>query len=479
MPKIGHNIFAENGGCIMGTLLDIKGLEKILDYVSDGIQIIDENRIIIYSNKAATLLDDVREEDIIGKHIFEIYPSLKEETSTLIRVLKTGVPIYDKEQSFKNYKGKRITTVNSTLPIMTGGKTWGAIEISRNITDVRQLSEKLVDLQNKMYGSSSIKEIDEERGYHFKDIIGESLPMQKIKGIAKRISSSSSPVLIYGNTGTGKELLVQAIHNAGNRKDKTFVAQNCAALPHNLLESILFGTTKGSFTDAHDRPGLFEVAHEGTLFLDEINSMPMQLQAKLLRVLQGGSIRRLGDTKTKKVDVRVIAATNKQPEKAVQEGSLRSDLYYRLNSITIEIPDLTDRKEDIPLLINHFINKYNLELNMKVKGIDDEVMDIFMSYDWPGNIRELEHAIEGAMNLLDGDIIELGDISQNIVNNIRSRGKVKDKSLKSALAGYEKELIHIALIKWDYNITKAAKELNIPRQTLQYKISKYELSKDA
>ena len=457
----------------MNTILDIRGLEKILDYVSDGIQIIDEHRNIIYSNRAAALLDDVQAEDIIGKHIFEIYPSLKEETSTLIRVLKTGVPILEKEQSFKNYKGKRITTVNSTLPIITDGRMSGAIEISRNITDVRQLSEKLVDLQNKIYGSSSLKAARDESEFYFDDIIGESPEMLRIKKIAKRIASSNSPVLIYGNTGTGKELLVQAIHNAGQRKNKTFVAQNCAALPHNLLEGILFGTTKGSFTDACDRPGLFEVAHEGTIFLDEINSMPMQLQAKLLRVLQGRSIRRLGDTKTTKVDVRVIAAINTHPDTAVKEGTLRSDLYYRLNSITIGIPDLADRKDDIPLLIKHFIAKYNERLNMNVKDIDDRVKDIFMTYKWPGNIRELEHAIEGAMNLLDGDTITEEFIPKNIINSVKLPDKDGEKSLKHSMAKYEKELIHTALIKCDFNISKAAKDLAIPRQTLQYKIGKY------
>ncbi|SHJ57992.1 sigma-54 interaction domain-containing protein [Paramaledivibacter caminithermalis] len=463
----------------MKNLLNEKNMEIILDYVSDGIQIIDKKGRIVYCNRTAAILDDINREDVIGKHVFHIYPSLKEHTSTLFRVLEVGVPIYNVEQTFTNYKGKKITTINSTLPIKVNGRIAGAIEISRNITDVKALSEKVIDLQSKIYGDRNKVNIkNDEVRFSFDDIIGNSKEILKIKSIAAKAAMTSSPILVCGDTGTGKELLVQAIHNAGLRRNNSFVAQNCAALPSNLLEGILFGTVKGSFTDAGDRPGLFELANGGTLFLDEINSMPIQLQSKLLRVLQDGRVRRLGDIKTTKVDVRVIAATNIQPQEAVEKGYLRKDLYYRINTLTIDLPDLKDRKEDIPLLTEHFIKKYNKVLYRNVKGISGEVASIFQSYDWPGNIRELEHVIEGAMNIIDGPIITIDYLPKNLIKFYEkvSTDAVSEKlPLKVALEKLEKKMIKDALKRTDNNISQAALFLEIPRQTLQYKMKKYEL----
>ena len=207
-----------------------------------------------------------------------------------------------------------------------------------------------------------------------------------------------------------KELFVHAIHNASKRKDKPFITQNCAALPANLLEGILFGTAKGGFTGAEDRQGLFELAHGGTLFLDEINSMPLELQSKLLRVLQDGSFRPVGQTKTINVDVRIITATNIPPEEAVKYKLLRKDLYYRLNVISLSIPPLRERKDDIPILTNYFIDKLNQKLGKSVKGVSKEVMDIFISNPWEGNVRELENLIEGIMSIYDIDLIDIEHI---------------------------------------------------------------------
>lgn len=454
-----------------------KNIEIILDYVSDGIQVIDTKGKLVYCNRTAAILDDINRDDVIGKHIFHIYPSLEEQTSTLFRVLRAGIPIYNIEQTFTNYNGKKITTINSTLPIKVKDKVVGAIEISRNITDVKALSEKLIDLQNKIHGGKDKESIrNDEVKYTFDDIIGNSREILKIKSIASKAALSSSPILVYGDTGTGKELLVQAIHNAGRRKNMSFVAQNCAALPSNLLEGILFGTVKGSFTDASDRPGLFELADGGTLFLDEINSMPLELQAKLLRVLQDGRIRRLGDIKTTKVDVRIIAATNISPEIAVERGHLRKDLYYRINAINIDVPDLKERKEDIPLLTEHFIKKNNRKIYRNVKGISGEVASIFQSYDWPGNVRELEHVIEGALNIIDGDIITADYLPRKLVKFYHEKSIEairEDLPLNDAIENLERKMIKDALLKNAYNISHAATMLKIPRQTLQYKIKKY------
>ncbi len=461
----------------MKEILNQKNLEIVLDYVSDGIQAIDINGNIMYCNRTTAMLDDINRKDIIGRHILSIYPSLNKETSTFLKVVETGIPIFNVEQTYTNYRGKKITTVNSTLPIKSSGQVIGAIEISRNITDVKALSEKLVDLQSKIYGSSNEKRKEKnETEFTFEDIIGNSKEILKVKSLAMKAADTLSPILVHGDTGTGKELLVQAIHNGGLRKNGSFVAQNCAALPSNLLESILFGTVKGSFTGADNKPGLFEVAHEGTLFLDEINSMPLELQAKLLRVLQDGRIRRVGSITTVNVNVRIIAATNIDPQLAVKEGSLRKDLYYRLNTISLRLPDLRDRKEDIPLLTEHFIKKYNTKLYGNVQGISGEVASIFQSYNWPGNIRELEHVIEGAMNLIDGKTITVNDLPQNLINYYQEIGleaKDEDLSLKSAVESLEKKLITRAMKNNEGNISKTSIALNIPRQTLQYKIKKY------
>jgi arginine utilization regulatory protein len=469
--KMTHSIFKEN-------IIDI--LDNIID---EGVHMVDSSGVIIYYNIFAAALDNINPDEAIGRHILEIYPSLTEETSTILKVIRIGKPILNYQQSFKNYKGLEITTLNSTIPIKSGKKVIGAVEISKDITEVKKLSEKVVDLQAELYsGNRQQKKVDQSRAvYTFADIIGISEEMLKLKKNALAVADSPSPVLVYGETGTGKELLVHAIHNASSRRNKPFIAQNCAALPESLLESILFGTVRGSFTGAETRPGLFEIADGGTLFLDEINSMSQQLQAKLLRVIQDGNIRRIGDTKTIHVDVRIVTAINTEPLKALQEKTLRDDLFYRLSVITLRMPDLKDRRNDIPALIEHFIKKYNSMLDKKIKGVSEDVMEFFMSYNWPGNIRELEHTIEGAMNIAEDSYIYRSYLPYHLMdafdNRIKNEGSNSNSvSLKEAIWQMEKQLIGDTLIKAHGNVTKAAELLDIPRQTLQYKISKYKLT---
>ncbi|MBZ2175104.1 sigma 54-interacting transcriptional regulator [Schnuerera sp. xch1] len=448
---------------------------QIFDYIEEGIHIIDSKGRIVYYNKFAQKIDAIDTRKAIGRHLLEVYPSLSYKTSTLLNTMRTGKPIYKKEQTFLNYKGEMITTVNSSLPIIgKDNKIIGALEISKDITQVREMSEKIVDLQSKLFNNNkpNNKTKWNMAKYTFLDIIGENKEMLDLKKNALKAAKTNAPVLIYGDTGTGKELLVHAIHNSSNRKDKPFIAQNCAALPANLLEGILFGTVKGGFTGAEDRQGLFELADSGTLFLDEINSMPLELQSKLLRVLQDNSIRAIGGTKNTDVDVRIIAATNIHPEEAVKQKILRKDLYYRLNVIGFGIPPLKERKDDIPILVNHFIKKFNNKLNKSVKGISKQVMSIFNSYSWDGNVRELENLIEGIMSIYDVEIIEV----QHLPAKFKDIKKQKPcLSLRETLANMEKQMIQHALKEAEYNISYTAKLLNIPRQTLQYKISKYNL----
>ncbi|MFZ5351259.1 MAG: sigma-54 interaction domain-containing protein [Bacillota bacterium] len=463
-----------------------ENIEEILDNIIDeGIHIVDSSGRIVYYNKFAADLDNINPAEAIGRHILEIYPSLTEETSTILQVLKTGRPILGYQQTFKNYRGLRITTLNSTIPIKSGKKVIGAVEISKNITEIKKLSEKVVDLQAELLKDRKTdKKTEANRAvYTFADIIGTSDIMLRLKKDAVAVSASPSPVMVYGETGTGKELLIHSIHNASDRRDKPFIAQNCAALPETLLESILFGTVRGSFTGAETRPGLFEIAHGGTLFLDEINSMPLTLQAKLLRVIQDGNVRRIGDSKVTHVDVRIMTAINISPMQALEEKSIRDDLFYRLSVISLKMPSLRERYDDVSHMIRYFIEKYNRILGKKFKGVAPDVESFFMSYSWPGNVRELEHAVEGAMNIADGGIINsrslpyyLAEIFKKSENKTESRDI---KPLKDMLSDFERSMLLTALRKTHGNISHAAELLQLPRQTLQYKIMKHGINIDA
>jgi arginine utilization regulatory protein len=444
---------------------------EILNALDEGITIIDRNRDIIFCNKKAAALDNIDIKNAIGKNILEVYPSLSEKTSTLLTVLYNGQAIYNYQQTFKNYKFEDITTINSTVPIKKAGIIIGAVEISRDITDIRKLSEENINLKSELIVKSSKHRYNylyNENKFNFDSIIGISNSIKSLKYYAEKAAHSSSPVLIYGETGTGKELFVQSIHNASLRKDKPFVTQNCAALPFTLLESILFGTVKGSFTGAEDRMGLFEIANNGTLYLDEINSMPVELQAKLLRVLQDGYIRRLGDVSEKKVDVRIIASINEDPLYCIKTGKLRNDLYYRLNVIELRIPELRKRKSDIPVLTKHFISMYNKIFNADISGISNDAMEKLMSYNWPGNVRELQHLIECIMNFKKDGIIKLNDLPDSYKN-------IKNNSLMNSVGEEEKKIITEAIRAFDNNVSKTAEYLNIPRSTLQYKLKKYKI----
>lgn len=455
----------------------------MLTYLEESIIVIDRNYRIIDFNQPSTDITGFVAEDAIGKTIFEVFPNINKTSSTFYRVLNTGQPIIEHVQDYTNYIGKNVSILTTTIPIIENGKIQGAIEIFKDLTHVKELSEKILTLQTTLYGKNrENKFLPNGTQFKITDIVGSSESMEKLKKKAYKVANSNSPVFVFGETGTGKELLVQGIHNISNRKDKPFIAQNCGALPENLLESILFGTVQGSFTGAKDKEGLFELADGGTLFLDELNSMNLNLQSKLLRVLQDGMIRRVGSVKTKQVDVRIIVATNVEPKVLLEEQKLREDLYYRLNVIYLQIPTLRDKKEDIPELINHFINISNRQMNKNIKGVDSEVLDYFERYNWPGNIRELENTIESAMNFSDDELLSIDDIQTQSMPSMRkevvtfSQPSIpKGKSLKDAVEEYEKHLIKIAIEEANQNCAKAARNLKLPKQTLHGKIKRYEL----
>lgn len=455
-------------------------LEMLIRYVDEGIHVIDnEGKTILY-NKVMEDLEGLDGSEVIGRKILDVFPSLNENTSTLCSVLKNGEPIMDRYQNYVNKKGYNITAVNTTIPIKLDGKVMGAVEISKDFTKVKELYDKIIQLRNKNSNSN-----ENSSTFTFDNITGYSFKFLKTVETAKMASKSASTVLVYGETGTGKEVFARCIHNESTRRNKPFIAVNCAALPEGLLEGILFGTVKGGFTGAMNRPGLFEQANGGTLLLDEINSMSASLQAKLLRVLQEGYVRRIGDVKDIPVDARIIATTNEEPNEAVKRGAIRKDLFYRLSVVNITIPPLRDRKEDIPLFVKEFVEKYNEEFSKDVWDISKEVYDSFLRYEWPGNVRELKNYVEGAMNMVTSHILKKESFTPQVQESIFNDDGMRVSSvnreyefevpLDEYMEEIERNIIVKALLKCENNISEAARTLNIKRQTLQHKMRKYNI----
>ena len=310
-----------------------------------------------------------------------------------------------------------------------------------------------------------------ETRYHFHQLIGKNPSMQKIYDLIERISDTSSNVLITGESGTGKELVAKAIHYNGVRKEGRFIALNCAAIPETLLESELFGYKKGAFTDAKsDKKGLIFEASEGTLFLDEITEMPSTLQAKLLRVIEEKEVRPLGDTTSYPIDVRIISTSNRDIGTSVQQGRFREDLYYRLKVIDIELPPLRERREDIPILVQHFIHKFGKELKRSVSGISEGALKILVSYSWPGNVRELENIIQRAITMSQHEVILPDDLPASIIQKTDEKLFEKAMEEKFTLDQLEKEYVKRVLIETGGNKSKAAEILGLDRKTLYRKL---------
>jgi len=325
------------------------------------------------------------------------------------------------------------------------------------------------------------KEVQKE--YSFKNIVSKNEKMLNIFEVIKKVAPYKSTILITGESGTGKELIAKALHYSSDRSQRPFIPVNCGAIPENLLESELFGHVKGAFTDAiRTKKGLFEEADGGTLFLDEIGELPSQLQVKLLRVLQDGEIRRVGDSKSIQIDVRIIAATAKDLTKEVNENRFREDLFYRLNVLPIHIPPLRERKEDIPLLVPHFINKYSQSMNKNVVGITSKALDVLMNYKWYGNVRELENTIERAIVLTDRENIEFENLPieiQNFQDQIQLTPLAEEEySIKKGSIFLEMNLIKKALKKTKGNHTHAARLLEISHRALLYKIKEYGIAEE-
>lgn len=440
----------------------------------DGLVVVNSKGIICHYDNHRPEINRLTPELVVNKRVTEVWPDLDEKRSTLLTVLRTGEPIINNFQEYTNCMGVRIKAINTTMPLTnSAGDIIGAMDVSVYLDDKKKTLSLAPD---DAYRPQNLYNVD--------DIITEDSNMIELKKNIARIASTNSSVLIYGETGTGKELVAQSIHTSSDRREKPFIVQNCAAIPNTLLESMLFGTVKGSYTGAENRKGLFELADGGTIFLDEINSMDMNMQSKILRVLEEKKAKRIGGEKDIFFDVRVISAANENPQKLLSGGFLRTDLFYRLSPVQIILPPLRERKGDIALLADHFIRHFNRTMHRNVLGISRDALELLRGYSWPGNVRELKNVIEGCFNMV-GDMAGDGfltrdDIPPYIETTIKHDIKLTPKltadddfrSLDEKVRDFEKKLI-LAALKENNSLSAAARALSITRQNLRYKLEKH------
>ncbi len=436
-------------------------LTAILNSITDGVFTINTDWQITSFNSAAEKVTGYSNKEVLGRKCWDVLRGSNCGANCPMRqVLQTGKPIFNLEVKIVSKAGKTIpVSVTSSVLIDEEGVAMGAVETFRDMSPLQELKSEL-----------------EER-YRFDQIIGKSKPMQDLYDLLEDVAATDATVLVQGESGTGKELVVKAIHFNSVRRSGPFISVNCAALPETLLESELFGYEKGAFTGAiREKPGRFELANGGTLFLDEIGEMSYPLQAKLLRVLDEHVIERVGGIKSIRVDVRIVAATNKNLREAVEKGAFRQDLFYRLNVVPIHLTPLRERKEDIPLLVDHFIRKFNEKMGKRIRGVSSEVLRIFMDYEWPGNVRELENLLEFSFIQCKTETIGVQHLPTEFQRHFQTIRLIREEP-QEALQKYEKNLIHQTLVQNMGSRVKTARQLGMSKATLWRKMKKYGLLK--
>ena len=431
----------------------------ILDSIAEGLFTVDKDFKINYFNRAAEQITGLNRSDVLGKFCKHIFKSnLCFIKCPIAKVLESDENIYDLDSKISNHKGHSIPVkMNVAILRNSEGEPVGGVISFRDMSELAILREKHIQKDQ------------------FHGIVGHSKAMHEIFELIEEISDSDASVLIQGESGTGKEMIANAVQATSQRKDGPYVKVNCSVFTPQLLASELFGYVKGAFTGAiRDRKGRFEIANGGTIFLDEVGEMPLQMQLQLLRVLQEGTFERVGESRSRTVDVRVIAATNKNLANSIKEGSFREDLYYRLNVIPVTVPPLRERPEDVTYLVKHFLRKFSLIYGKKILDIEDQALELLIEYPWPGNIRELENALEYAfIRTKDKPVIELNKLPLSIrgrVSSIRSQ-------YASCLESDECTIILKLLKKYKWNKTRVAQDLGISRSTLWRKMKKLELSR--
>jgi len=432
-------------------------LKQILDSIADGVFTVDLDGRITSFNRSAEKITGFSRGEAIGQHCFDIFRTdICQSGCPLNESMKSGRQIVDQPATILTKDGRELPISISTAVLLDeSGKILGGAETFRDLSAVEELRRELRDK------------------YSFGDIVSKNKRIQEILAILPDVAESTSTVLIEGPSGSGKELFARAMHDLGPRKDRPYVKVNCSALPETLLESELFGYRKGAFTDARtDKPGRFEVADGGSLFLDEIGDLAPSLQVKLLRVLQEKAFEPLGSSETLEVDVRVIAATNRNLADLVARGEFREDLYYRLNVVRIELPPLSERREDIPLLVDHFVRRFNALTGKDIRGLSREALGLLVRHDFPGNVRELENAIEHAFVLCRGRTIEPRHMPPEITRDQAASSVVRTDTLQDA----EAQALRDALERAGGNRERAARDLGIHRVTLWRKMKRHGLA---
>lgn len=432
----------------------------ILNSIADGVFTTDNDGKITFMNKAAEEITGFSGKEAIGHYCFDVFRAdICQSRCALKETLKTKKEIINLSATILKKGGQQVPISISTAVLKDEkGRIIGGVETFRDLSAIEELKKEL------------------SQKYTLGDILSKNYLIHDIFNILPNIAESDSTVLIQGASGTGKELFAKAIHNLSRRKDKTFVKVNCGALPDTLLESELFGYVKGAFTDAkRDKPGRFALANEGTIFLDEVGDMSPSLQVKLLRVLQEKEYEPLGATSPRKTDVRIIAATNKDLSELVNEGKFRDDLFYRLNVVKIELPPLSQRREDIPLLIDHFIQKFNAKMGKQILGLSDQALRLLLKHDYPGNVRELENIIEHAFVLCAGNRIDVDCLPKQMTTGQDEGGLFSAEKEEHPFEKAEAGIVKKTLEKHRGNRIKAAQDLGISRATLWRKMKKYGL----
>ena len=452
----------------------------------DYILIVDKNYRIVYNTRYDATLNNRSKEydsqDILNKYYFDVYPELKRSESSVVRCIETGQIVIMKHQTYYDYIGRKFITNNVTFPIMRRGNLVAVVELAMDSDE-----EGKTDTVSSRKFDEFVLRLQKDAGLiTFDTILTDDDRMKKAIEQAKILATLPNPVLIYGETGTGKELFAQSMINYSGVPKNKVVIQNCAAVPDNLMESILFGTVRGVYTGAENKSGLFEEADGGVLFLDEISSIPYTVQAKLLRVIQDGTFRPLGATKDKQVNVKIIGAMNVDPIKAIEDGTFRSDLFYRFSSGFISLVPLRERKEDIRLFIDYYVDYFAQVYGKDITGVDPVVKDIFMNSPWEGNVRELRNVIESmVVTNRDKKVMDITDLPEYFHHEMDQEELIQEEpesipsdkektrpTYHELMDRYEEKLIRNALEEAGGNVSRAGEILDIPRETLRYRMKK-------
>lgn len=458
---------------------------RALDQLPFGVQIYDKNTHAVYFNQASREISHIPSGvNITGRHLLDMY-DLEETVSTTMTALRTQSPVIDRVDQFSVDNGTFIASANTSYPIFQNGQLSGAVTFEHTEETIQKYYQSIQDTRRALKHFSGNAAPVRFSGYTFENVIGSSEKLRSAVELAQRVAPQNSPVMLVGETGTGKEIFAQSIHRSSPRAGKKFVAINCAAIPETLIESLLFGTAKGSFTGSEDKAGYFEEASGGTLFLDELNSMSLVMQSKLLRVLQERTFRRVGGKKDLELDVRIISSCNEDPFQTVEENKFRRDLFYRLSSVIIELPPLREHLEDLEQLTWYHLEQTAFQYVHRITRIQPQVYQLLRAYRWPGNVRELFHVLDYAQNVADSDVMTVEHLPAYLRKNQAPAPRqsapptpsghidFSHTSLQALMDDYEKEVITQALDRCGYNISQTAQALGILRQSLQYRIRKY------